>query len=437
MKRICITVLIFCLGINAFCQSVHERIEAAIGDGRWSDLRRIYAAEGDELQTDFMHPLSRFFISHFYNSPDSALVYASELLDKYRSEIAESLSAVIYFMADDLGKLNRYEDAANLLASLNKSTVDAGQNPDPMYTGFENQYRAIAKAGGQSMSRPDTDVVVPMKFATNDNQEPLMLFVPANLNGKLIPVTFDTGAGVNVMTKRMAEQVGARYIEGAGLVLDGIAGKERGEFALVDSLALGAIVYRNVPFQVIDLSGGDEDVARKLEEIGMTCIVGSSLMMQLGEICIDYSDMMLRIPAGESLSPDFAPNMYRSSENQLILAIKDMASGKSIDADFDTGASYTSLTKRYHERFEEHFTGSPMLTDTLRVGGVGGGVTHQTVKYGWSYSLGDSAEQTLNVDVITSGSPDADSYDVLWGLDCQTKFKRLVVNFTNMWVKAE
>ena len=136
-------------GVLACC----ERVAEAMNTGAWHDLRRLYEEQGDSLQTPFLHPLSKFFLFHFYNRPDSALHYGGLLLERYQAELGESVPSTMYLMAEDCARLGDYAGAADLLHQLGEAFKQAGADTPPVFLGFEGQYRVMAGHGALRVER--------------------------------------------------------------------------------------------------------------------------------------------------------------------------------------------------------------------------------------------------------------------------------------------
>ena len=84
IRRISITFVAILFSTISFRQvkSIDERIGEAMNGSNWAELRSLYMSDGKNLQTPFLKPLSKFFISQFYNEPDSAIKYGKETLEK-------------------------------------------------------------------------------------------------------------------------------------------------------------------------------------------------------------------------------------------------------------------------------------------------------------------------------------------------------------------
>ena len=67
IRRISITFVALLFATISFGQvkSIDERIGEAMNSSNWAELRSLYMSDGKNLQTPFLKPLSRFFISQF------------------------------------------------------------------------------------------------------------------------------------------------------------------------------------------------------------------------------------------------------------------------------------------------------------------------------------------------------------------------------------
>ena len=130
IKKISITFLAIIFATSSFGQvkSIDERIGEAMNGSNWAELRSLYMSDGKNLQTPFLKPLSKFFISQFYNEPDSAIKYGKEILEKYQEELNSSVPSIMYFLAEDYATLGHYDKASALFEAYRKG----GQVENPV-----------------------------------------------------------------------------------------------------------------------------------------------------------------------------------------------------------------------------------------------------------------------------------------------------------------
>lgn len=78
-----------------------------------------------------------------------------------------------------------------------------------------------------------------------------------------------------------------------------------------------------------------------------------------------------------------------------------------------------------------------MPTDTIRYAGAGG-VGYSKVCYkDMKYNIGGQTLCSDSATVSMEGSIQGEAHDMLLGLPEMTKFNKMIINFTDMWVKFE
>ncbi len=433
MKSLFITLLLLAFSFAGYAQSIDERIANAMNKEAWRELRELYLSEGSALQTPYLHPLSKFFLHHFYNQPDSALHYGRILLNEHQQELGTSVSSIVYFMANDYARSGDFKNGAEILHQMNEAMRTAGAEVSPPLNSLERQYQILDSLGGFSVSKPKHDAIIPLRFYQDDRSNPVMLYAPVEMNGVKEEITYDTGAGVNVISPATAKRIGAKIFDTPEMSMTGTRSVATSQLAIVDSIRLGEILYRNVPFLAKDFLTGHEKADENIKDLNLHCVLGSQLMLPLGEIQFDFANRQLIVPAAPSPKPDYAPNLYYSSSNAMMLSVFDKKSGQVIDANLDTGASETELLSSYYNRNQFLFT--DITADTLRGAGMGGVIEFMAFKHLWDYKVGNIS-CTDSVLVITTPGHGAlsDKYDCLFGLPTLAHHDRVTINFKDMWV---
>lgn len=436
MKRI-ILLFMICASVSAFSQSIDERIGDAINQEKWQKLRNLYENEGARLQTPILHPLSKFFISHFYNRPDSALFYGTKLLNEYQAALGGSVGNIIFLMAGDFAKREEYDNAGSILKQYNDAVKASGAALDPIFVAYENQYSVIAQKGGFSMLRPQKEIKIPIRYL-NSRSKPGQIRVDIQLNNQPHDAVYDTGAGENIISRQLADKLNLHVYDFAGTALAGV-NVSKSSFTIVDSLRLGEIVYKNVPFQVVDFNTGHQEADSAIEKIKMNCIIGIRTMLPLNEIQFDFKNGFLKIPVYPSETPSFAPNIYCSGECNLVMSVFDKKTNKKINAMLDTGAAITNLTAKYYME-NKQFLDNVVPNDSVRIAGIGGVKILKTISTSWEYSIDGSHFVKEPITINTNEDSDANSvskYDCLFGLPSFSKYDCVIINFKDMFLKFE
>ncbi len=441
-KKITAAFIFICSALMAFGQgnSIDERIGMAMNNSDWSELRELYSKDGYNLQTPYMHTLSKFFISQFYNQPDSAIAHGNVIMDKYQKELSASIPAIAFFMAEDYSRLGNNEMAFKIMHNLNEAYRKSGVEPNPNFVGFEDIYRIYSEQPAFFVTKPQYDTSAALslyKYNDSKGKTHNMLYISSLFNGKDMKAIFDTGAGINMMTKEVAEKIGARIVSIKGLQFNGFGMGTSGEIAFVDSVKIGDATFHNVPFFIDDFKTGNEKADKKISDINFNCIIGNQMMMLLGEICFDFNRMQLVIPSVVSAKPAFAPNFFYSQDHLIIMTITDGLSGNAVKANLDTGSSNTVLTCSYYLNHKDLFTGK-VASDSINVAGLGGAHTNiKVIPTDWSYGIAGKAYKCYSIYVETSQVQDKNSYDCLFGLQTMTCHNKMRLNFKDMWIRFE
>lgn len=432
MRYFLTLILFYISSAIGYCQSIDERLSNAINDSKWFDVRQLYAAHSNEIQIPILHPLSKFFICHFYNKPDSALYYGTQLLNEHQAGLGGSVGSLIFLMARDFAKKGEYANAAIILKQYNDVVKASGVIPDSNFIAFENQYSTIAQKGGFSVSFPQKDIKIPFKYL-GTRAQPGQLRVNVKLNNRLHSAVYDIGAGENLISKQLADKLGLYVYDFAGSSLAGI-NVSKTSFTIVDSLRLGEIVYKNVPFQVVDFNTGHQEADSVIKKIELYCVIGVQSMLPLEEIQLDFKNGFLKIPAYPSKEPTIAPNIYCSGENTFVMLVLDKKTNKNIEAMLDTGSAMTNLTSKYYSKNKSLFD-DVILNDSVRIAGIGGIKVLKTIPCLWEYSLDGNHFMKESIVVNTdSDMAGVSKYDCLFGLPSFTKHDYVTINFKNMWI---
>lgn len=418
-----------------YAQSIDKQITNVMNHGEWSKLRELYFSYKSDVQTPMLHPLSRFFVAHFYNQPDSALYYGMELLNKYQAQLGNSISSVVILLVEDLAKSGKYQEATDILKRYNDAMKTYGVTTPSNLLALENQYRAIAQKGGFKVLQPQKTVKIPLRYLKS-RENPIMLKVNIDLNTYSHDVIYDTGAGQNIMSEELAEKLSLPVYDFPAADAIGIRQKET-KYTIVDTLRLGEIVYVNVPFHVADFDMGHPEADSVRMKRGLDCIIGLQTMFPLNEIQFDFQNGYLIVPAIQSPLPSSAPNMFLSGYNQLITSVFDKGSQKEIDVMLDTGASKTSLSMKYYKENQRLFA-DITPTDTTRMAGLGGVQIVKSISTTWEYSVDHSHFVKEPIIIHTEPvSPVTDNWDCLFGLPSFTRWNKVILNFKDMWVEFQ
>lgn len=371
MKKL---ILIFMMALSCFAakaQSIDERIGAAMNSSDFFGLHDVYYSTPKDSINPFLEVFSRCLIGNRFNRPDISIPAFDELL-KTQSEMLDLnlllQCSVMYSM--DLSRVGKNEDAFNLLSAVLSS---ASQMVDSTslkpYANMAAQYKSLTKYSPYQISISGDRGIIPFDTIPTGkpgSQQYLMQLEEALINGNPVKITFDTGAGVNVITDSLARAYGLEFLD-ADVVATGVE-SSAGRYAIARELVLGNIKVNDVPFYVIDIRSHNDEADKYIGALEF--IVGSELMLQLKDVTLDFPAKEIQVPAVATAPSAVRPNMCFSSDMNLIAQAE--VNGLPQMMKLDSGdAGFGRLNKFFFDANKEYLT-THCESDTVNMAGVGG-----------------------------------------------------------------
>ncbi len=371
MKKLYTFIAIVAVSISAIAQSIDERIGAAMNESDYFGLSDAYNSANKDSINPFLEVLSRCLIGNRFNRPDISIPAFDELLKTQSENLDLNLliqSSVMYSM--DLSRIGRNEEAYNLLSSVLSAAYQMVDSVSlTPYANMAAQYKALTRYCPYKIAISGEKGIIPFDIIPVGKAESgqcLMQISEAEINGKQAKITFDTGAGVNVVTDSVAIAYGLEFLE-ANAAATGVK-TSAGRYAIAKELKLGNITVTDVPFYVIDVRSHNEEADKYISVLEF--IVGSELMLQLKDVTLDFSSKQIQVPPVVAAPSHVRPNMCFSSGMNLLTIAE--INQQPLLIKLDSGdASYGMLNKKFFEKNREYLT-SNCQSDTIRQGGVGG-----------------------------------------------------------------
>lgn len=384
MKKLILIVVVALSCLATKAQSADERIGAAMNSSDFFRLHDIYYSTPGDSINPFLEVFSRCMIGNRFNRPDISIPAFDELL-KTKAEFLDLnlllQSAVMFSM--DLSRVGKNEDAYNLLSAVLSSAYQMVDSTSlTPYANMAAQYKCLTRYSPYKIYIAGDRGCIPFDTIPTGkpgSQQYLMQITEAAINGNPVKITFDTGAGVNVITDSLARAYGLEFLD-ADVAATGVASSS-GKYAIAKELVLGNIKVNDVPFYVIDISSHNEEADKYIGVLEF--IVGSELMLQLKDVTLDFSAREIQVPATAAAPSNVRPNMCFSSEMNLVAESE--INKQPLLMKLDSGdAGFGRLNKYFFDANKEYLT-AHCKSDTVNMAGVGGV---------WSvlcYSLPDAA----------------------------------------------
>ncbi len=423
MKKFVLTLCVY-LGYFSFsnAQSTDEKIAEAMNNSDWFALDSLYRTESKDSISQFFEIFSRCLIGNRLNRPDVSIPAFAELFNTQSAnlDLGNMLNSSMMF-AMDLSRVGDNKTAAKML-SLNLEAVRTHLDSATIagVEQFINQYEALSKYDPYKITFENSVGTIPFEIVPvgpQKNNSVLMHLRKTSINGIDADVTFDTGAGVNIISESLALKYNLIPLEASSTV--GGVDIQNGSYAIAKELKIGDIIVSDVPFYVINITTNNEEADKYVDNFNI--VVGSELMLQLKDLTIDFVNQNITVPLVAPKRSQASANMCFSSSMNLLS--KGVVQGNKMLMNIDTGdASYGSLGKVFFEKNKEYITTHCKL-DTIRNAGIGGVNVSECYRVpNLSIELGNNEIKAAEIVVVLQ-----DNMGGTFGYDCNLGLKSLML----------
>jgi len=434
MRKLLLSIITSIISFASYAQSIDERIANAMNTGDWFALDSIYNAAPKDSITPFLEVYSRALIGNRLNRPDISIPAFIELLNAHSANLdLHNLLNSSVMLSMDLSKVGDNAKAASVVTSVLDATkqyldsvaIEGMQR-------YIDQYAALSDYKPYMVSYLETQGSISFKIVPvgNPKREALLMHLcNSSINGIDAKITFDTGAGVNIISDSLARKYNLIPINAYQSLL-GI-GTQKGQLAIAKELKLGNIIIHDVPFLVVDLTL-DNDEANKYIDC-YSIVIGSELMLQLKDITLDFIERRITVPSIPPTRSGTNANMYFSPQMNLIT--NGEIQNEKMQICIDTGdASYGSLNGNFFKNHKKYVLENAQA-DTVRTAGIGG------VKILECYRLPNVTARIGGNNVIipqiivnTDSNPLATDYECNIGLKSLMQFGKIRFNLVDFTI---
>lgn len=436
MRTLLLSITFMVSSQICFSQTIDEQIANAMNTSDWFTLDSIYNVTPKDSINPFLEAFSRGLIGNRLNRPELSIPAFEELLNTYSSslDLSNLLNSSI-MLSMDYSKLGENAKAATVLTSvldatkqyLDSTVIDGVRL-------YIDRYRALSAYNPYTISIDGSEGLVPFHIKPVGNPEKksvLMNLDNSFINGIEADITFDTGAGVNIISDSLAQKFGLIPLEAYNNVR-GI-GTQKVQYAMAKEMKLGNIMIKDVPFVIVDFEVNNEEANKYVNCLSV--VVGSELIVQLQDLTLDFVSRKITVPATAPAKSTVSPNMCFSSTMNIIT--KGTIHNNPIWICLDTGdASFGSLNGDFFERNKEYVLANSR-PDTLRVAGIGG--VHVSECYNLSnvdISLGGSSTIVPEITVNPGLNPLGTDYECNLGLKSLMQFSRINLNMVDLTIST-
>lgn len=416
-------------GQTARSQSIDEQAGRCLNSSDWFGLQRVYTAHGAEMQP-LLRDMSKAILDHVFARYSEAVQSIPQLIRSHQQELgAANVLSMIHLYATDLSNLGNNKEAAAKVESVAeqlKASDNAAASTQMEH--LAQIYKAMSEYElfkNENLKKP---IIIPFRLDSigPKDKRSVQVIVPSRLNGRQLPVTFDTGAGVNIISTPMAKKLGLRVYD-IPVEVNG-EGRNVGRFAIADKLQMGNLIVRHIPFYVLDITTHVDSVDQYLKH--MNCVVGIPLMKAMKEVQFDFRQRKILIPEQETESDVHNLCIDAQSQN-LLMEIRHVNEPLTLVADMGN----SGLTTLSNDFFLAHADsirtqGTP---DTFRSGGLGGVTVTQCYRLQkFPVTIGGVNVVLPEVNVLSEQTSRPNNF----GIKDFLLFKKVIFNLHKMFLKV-
>lgn len=374
MKKILSTIIaLFFFTASSFAQSADEKVGEMMNNSQWFELREYLQTENDSV-SPFMANFAKAMLAHFFNNPKSAVESSQALIKDFSEDLGiGNILSVSQIIATNQSKLGENTQAAHTLSQILDTTKQFLDSISILsFNNQINRYYELSKFSPYRVSKKFPEVSLPIKLDTaviiKDKPTNIKVFLTdCEINEKGCDIIFDTGAGMNVISTRLAKEMGLKFLD-TQMSAYGLNYVHNIPLAIADSLKLGDITIYDVPFLVLDITSGHETLDAQLSNIEI--VIGFEVMNALRHLKLDFKNSCLMLSDKSFVPNNTQPNMMIANGQQLI--VKGLVSNNPILMALDTGdGSFGIFFCNSWQFMKSYITPDQKPTDAV-FGGSGG-----------------------------------------------------------------
>lgn len=425
INRLSFFLVAFLLGYSSVYSQTQADVKMGeiLNGGDLFQLRKEYPKLRDSVSVKMLNLVADAQLGVGFNKLENAAVALDSLLAHHQNELgAQTSIGMAALQSMNLLNLGMYEPAGKVGESL----VNALKESVPFeslysFVFIEKVGKALANVPKPYLERPDRDVTVPLSVETVGRGK--HIYIPVEVNGITKNYIFDTGCSFgNFVSEKYAEEVGLK------IVADSIpvSGMEIGfvKLATADSMKIGEMVYHNPVFMV---APPDHEVDSVFAFDG---VIGYHFIRDAKEVIIDNEAGKFVFPQKVS---EGEPNMYLASNTPQV---RISYNGQPFDLIFDTGNVKSDLGNKFAKTFPNAIGG--LAEHVASRGGFGGISQIKAVTLpNFCFEAAGTNVTLHNTEVITNTETDSRLFAGSLGADFVLSFKRLAINYQNMFIRGE
>ncbi len=402
--------------VLSYAQTIDEKVGAMMNGGKWFELREFLNTNTDSINP-FLDLYGKAMVAHFFNQPEMAVEYYSSLLNNQQIDLGNVVSIGL-LMSSDISKLGDNGSAAKTLEAIDASIRPYYEYLDSAIIAAIGtdiaKYKALSSYKVNDLKPFGAIATIPFDIVAvgADSTKQELINVSGFINGHDCEMTFDTGAGVNVISDSMAIAMGVDIMD-VDLVAGGI-GVQSAKLAVAKEMTIGEITIYNVPFYVMTILSGNDEADQYLNHLQI--VIGRNVMETIQNFTIDFAGKSIIVKTESDIPAAIEPNLCLSNEGIYKLRCNTV-DGKSILLNPDTGdTSYGILNADMLSIIKDRCS-LELASKNIRMAGAGGVAERQYYEVtDFPLSIAGVSTVVPQIPLLVNSVNDCSGYDGRIGL---------------------
>lgn len=259
--RVLAVLSIIAFSSNLYAQNADERVGGLINASDLLTLRMEYPLLRDSMQVEFLKLLADGLLANKSNRYPEGSQALETLLKEHAEELGQASLGITAHLIMSYGYQGRYTEASALITKcMQQIQKDAPDADVSVFALLKNLYSSLVGIPAPSVSHPMTAVTVPCRIDRIIHKDTIQmsspkyqLKVPISIGNQETLFVFDTGAGMTLISEKLARQAGVRIVSDS-IVLGGVDRQSLVARGVIDSLEVGGVKLYHQPVLVANRS---------------------------------------------------------------------------------------------------------------------------------------------------------------------------------------
>lgn len=421
-----ITIILLLLVISVIrcgtANIVDESIQELLKNKAYFELSKEFNLYKHELSAKLKLEVEAHLFNVF-NKNEKSIEAVELVLEDFGDEMSDSsLVKLLLVNSDNFMKLFEYKKAFETnrhILEKYPEALDSAMRADLL--NMNRIFEPLFDARPQHLSVIANDTIP----ITRDKAG--LMNIDVEIDDTTYDFIFDTGAGMNVIKKSFALELGLTILE-TSIDVKAATGKIiKSSLVVIDSLQFGEILVTDAVFLVME----DEMLEFPQIDYFPLAVIGFPVIKELGEFSITKTDFL-------SVKKEPTPGNFTNMRLDGLSPHVYLFNGKdSLEFAFDTGATKSHFTSAYFEKYRKDIESSSNI-DSVTTSSAGGSKRHATYLLDNTNLFIGAQKAVLNsIHVHTQINETFDGVYGNLGQDLISQFDLMTMNFQDMYLKFE